>query len=102
METVVLVAHIIVCVVLILLIVLQAGKDTIGTVFGGSSAGTVFGASGAGTLLTKLTAWFAFFFFITGLSYTYVVSVRPEKESVVIAIEKEVVKETTPKEQPKK
>ena len=102
METVVLIAHVVVCVILILLIVLQAGKDTIGTVFGGSSTGTVFGASGAGTLLTKLTAWFAFFFFVTALSYTYVVSVRPEKDSVVISIEKEVIQEEKQKEQPKK
>ena len=93
MKTIILTIHIIVSIILILLVILQAGKDSIGTVFGGSNAGTVFGGGGADKTITKLTAWFALFFFITSLAYTYVVSKKEEKESVIINIESPIVKE---------
>ena len=48
--------HIIVCVGLILVVLLQTGKGAeIGAVFGGGSSSTIFGSSGAGNFLTKLT-----------------------------------------------
>ncbi len=78
---------------LIFLVVLQAGKDSIGTVLGGSNAGTIFGGSGANKTITKLTAWFVLFFFITSLAYTYVVYKSEEKESVIINIENTPIKE---------
>lgn len=93
METIILTLHVIVSVVLILLVVLQAGKDSVGTVLGGSNAGTIFGGSGANKTITKLTAWFALFFFITSLAYTYVMYNKKEKESVIINIESPLTQE---------
>ena len=75
METLILTLHIIVCVLLVILILLQAGKEGMGVIFGGGGA-SVFGSSGAGGILAKLTAFMAVVFVITSLSYTYVTSPR--------------------------
>ena len=47
--------HILVCVFLILVVLLQQGKGADLSVFGGGSTQTAFGARGAATLLHKLT-----------------------------------------------
>jgi preprotein translocase subunit SecG len=47
--------HIIVCVFLILVVLLQQGKSADLSVFGGASTQAAFGARGAATLLHKLT-----------------------------------------------
>jgi preprotein translocase subunit SecG len=47
--------HIIVCLFLILVVLLQQGKGADLSVFGGGSTQTAFGARGAATLLHKLT-----------------------------------------------
>ncbi|MCX5853654.1 MAG: preprotein translocase subunit SecG [Deltaproteobacteria bacterium] len=63
--------HIVVCIVLILVVLLQAGKGaSMGAAFGGSSQ-TVFGSSGPGTFLTKMTTAIATIFMLTALSLSY-------------------------------
>ncbi len=63
--------HIVVCLVLILVVLLQAGKGAnMGAAFGGSSQ-TVFGSSGAGTFLGKLTTLVAAVFMLTSLTLSY-------------------------------
>lgn len=63
--------HIIVCVVLILTVLLQAGKGaSMGAAFGGSSQ-TIFGSSGPGTFLGKVTTAIAVVFMLTALSLSY-------------------------------
>ena len=65
------VLHVLVCVGLILVVLLQTGKGAeVGAVFGGSSS-TVFGSSGAGNFLTKLTTAMAVVFMITSLGLGY-------------------------------
>ncbi|MGL4722796.1 MAG: preprotein translocase subunit SecG [Desulfovibrionaceae bacterium] len=98
MKALILGIHVLVSIVLIVLVILQAGKDSIGTVFGGGNTGSVFGGTGAGSTLSKMTAWFAVLFFVTSLSYTYVSSEGNRKESVIINIENPVpsVKEGIP------
>lgn len=76
METLILTLHIIVCVLLVILILLQAGKEGMGVIFGGGGSTSVFGSAGAGGILAKLTAFMAVIFVITSLSYTYVTSPR--------------------------
>ncbi len=75
METLILTLHIVVCVLLVVLILLQAGKEGMGVIFGGGNS-SVFGSSGAGGILAKMTAFMAVVFVITCLSYTYVTSPR--------------------------
>jgi preprotein translocase subunit SecG len=63
--------HVIVCVTMIIIILLQQGKGAdVGAVFGGSSS-TVFGASGAGNFLTKITWSCAVIFFTTAIILAY-------------------------------
>lgn len=86
MQTLILTLHIIVCVVLVILILLQAGKEGMGVIFGGGNT-SVFGSSGAGGMLAKMTAFMAAVFVVTSLSYTYVTSSRPSDESAVLKVE---------------
>ena len=64
METLILTLHIIVCVLLVILILLQAGKEGMGVIFGGGGSTSVFGSAGAGGILAKLTAFMAVIFVI--------------------------------------
>jgi len=57
--------HIIVCLFLILVVLLQQGKGADLSVFGGGSTQTAFGARGAATLLHKLTVASFIAFIIT-------------------------------------
>jgi preprotein translocase subunit SecG len=71
MHTVITIVHILSCIFLILVVLLQTGKGAdMGAVFGGSSS-TVFGSSGAGNFLTKLTTATAILFMLTSLGLTY-------------------------------
>ncbi len=92
MQTLILTLHIIVCVLLIILVLLQAGREGMGVIFGGGG-GSVFGSGGAGGLLSKLTAFMAVLFLFTCLSYTYVSGVRSDDDSVVLDVQLE---ETAP------
>ena len=74
--TFLIILHIVACFVLILIVLLQAGKGAdMGAAFGGSSQ-TVFGSSGAGTFLGKMTAGVAILFMLTSLALTYTASHR--------------------------
>jgi len=68
METLVLVVHVLVAIVMIVLILLQQGKGAeMGASFGSGASGTVFGSAGSAGFLTKLTAGLALVFFLTSL-----------------------------------
>ena len=68
----ILVIHIVVCIALILIILLQSGKGAdIGAVFGGGSSQTVFGSTGAATFLSKVTIIAAVIFMMTSIILTY-------------------------------
>jgi preprotein translocase subunit SecG len=67
MINVVYIVHILACLGLILIVLLQTGKGAdMGAAFGGSSQ-TVFGSSGAATFLSKLTTIVAVVFMVTSL-----------------------------------
>ncbi len=64
--------HVLACLLLIAVVLLQRGKGAdIGAVFGSGSSTTVFGARGAGTFLTKLTTGAAAIFMLTSLVLSY-------------------------------
>lgn len=92
MQTLILTLHIIVCFLLVILILLQSGKEGMGVIFGGGNS-TVFGSTGAGGILAKLTTLMAIIFVITSLSYTYVTSSHTTDESVVLNVQ---IEETVP------
>ena len=67
MQTVLVVLHLIICVALIMIVLLQTGKGSeIGAVFGSSSQ-TLFGSTGGSTFFGKLTAGVAIVFLVTSL-----------------------------------
>ncbi|MEE9232245.1 MAG: preprotein translocase subunit SecG, partial [Nitrospirales bacterium] len=68
MYTLAVTIHLIACFLMIVSILLQAGKGAeIGAAFGGSSQ-TVFGSRGPGTFLSKVTVGTAMVFMLTSLS----------------------------------
>jgi len=68
--------HVLVCLALIGIVLLQQGKGAeMGAAFGGSSQ-TLFGSSGATTFLGKLTAAAAAVFMLTSLGLTYRATTR--------------------------
>ncbi|MDE5831886.1 MAG: preprotein translocase subunit SecG [Desulfovibrio sp.] len=85
MQTLILTLHLIVCVLLVVLILLQSGKEGMGVIFGGGNS-SVFGSAGAGGILAKLTALMGVIFVITSLSYTYVTSSHEGSESQILDV----------------
>ena len=72
MTTLLLIIHVIVCLMLIAIVLLQSGKGAeMGAAFGGSSQ-TIFGSRGAATFLSKLTTIAAVVFMITSLTLAVV------------------------------
>jgi preprotein translocase subunit SecG len=72
MTTFLVVLHVIVCLILIVVVLLQRGKGAeIGAVFGGGASSTVFGSRGAGNFLTRITTGAAIIFMITSLALAY-------------------------------
>ncbi len=68
METILTVIHYFLCLFLISVILLQAGKGAdIGAAFGAGSSQTLFGPRGATTFLNKLTAVVAVLFLVTSI-----------------------------------
>jgi len=76
--------HIIVCLVLIGIILLQpgTGADLAGA-FGGQGSQTAFGPRGTVNILTKVTTWLAIVFAITSIGLTVLVARRGSGHSVL-------------------
>jgi preprotein translocase subunit SecG len=65
--------HVLLCVFMIFVILLQPGKDAgMGAAFGGGAATSAFGGRGAVTFLGKVTAVCAIAFFVTSLGLSFV------------------------------
>jgi len=63
--------HVIVCLFLIGVVLLQQGKSAdLAGAFGGQGSQTAFGPRGAANLLTKLTTWGAVTFMVLSLTLT--------------------------------
>ena len=90
--------HVFACIILILVVLLQAGKGAnMGATFGGSSQ-TVFGSSGPGTFLGKMTTAVAIIFMLTSLSLSY--SVSRKGSSLMEGAAKPVAQKTVPAPNP--
>ncbi|GFK94329.1 Protein-export membrane protein SecG [Fundidesulfovibrio magnetotacticus] len=83
MDTLIATVHVIACLALVLLVLLQSGKEGMGVIFGGGS-GSVFGSTGAGGLLVKLTAGFGALFLATSLGYNILISQGRKPEASVM------------------
>jgi preprotein translocase subunit SecG len=73
MLTFVTIVHVLLCVFMIFVILLQPGKDAgMGSALGGGAATSAFGGRGATTFLSKVTGICAALFFITSLGLSFV------------------------------
>jgi len=73
MSVVIVILHVIVCLALIGIVLLQAGKGAdIGAAFGAGSSQTMFGTRGAATFLQKATVTAAITFMLTSLALTFI------------------------------
>jgi preprotein translocase subunit SecG len=79
--------HVIVCLFLIAVVLLQQGKSAdLAGAFGGQGSQTAFGPRGAANLLTRLTTWAAVFFMFTSIGLTIMMSRRATDHSVLSGI----------------
>ncbi len=85
MEKLILTLHIIVCIILVILVLLQSGKEGMGVIFGGGSS-SLFGSTGAGGILVKLTTFMAMVFLATSIGYNMLTSTAATRQSTVVDI----------------
>ena len=86
MTTLIVILHLIVCILLIMVVMLQAGKGAdMVTTFGAGTSQTVFGSGGAAPFLTKLTTVVAVIFMVTSIFLT-IMGARQTKKSVVSGV----------------
>ena len=94
MTTLLTVLHVLVCVFLILVVLLQAGKGGgMGIAFGGAGSQTVFGSSGAGNFLTRLTSITAAVFMLTSLGLAHYSSQQDSRRLQRLAEQKKAQKQ---------
>ena len=78
------IVHVIVCLFLIGVVLLQQGKSAdMAAAFGGQASQTAFGPRGASNLLTKLTTWSAIVFMLTSVGLTVVMARNAKHKSVL-------------------
>jgi preprotein translocase subunit SecG len=83
MTVLLVIIHVVVCVALIMIVLLQTGKGAdIGAAFGGGGSNTLFGTTGASTFLSKATTVAAVVFMLTSLGLAYLTSHRPSSSVV--------------------
>lgn len=92
MDTLLITLHVMVCIALIIIVLLQAGKGAeVGATFGAGASQTVFGATGSRDFLSKLTTAAAIVFMLTSLTLAYFMdqpsagSIMPSSVSTSVA-----------------
>ena len=86
MSLIIVVIHVIVCIALIMIVLLQTGKGAdMGAAFGGGSSQTLFGSTGASTFLSKATTVAAVVFMVTSLILAYMSGDKTSKSIVMDA-----------------
>ena len=77
------IVHIIVCLFLIIVVLLQSGQSAdIAAAFGGAGSQTAFGPRGTATLLSRATTWSAILFMITSITLSILSYNAPSASSV--------------------
>jgi preprotein translocase subunit SecG len=78
------IVHVVVCLFLIGVVLLQQGKSSdLAGAFGGQGSQTAFGPRGAANLLTRLTTWSAIIFMLTSVALTYTMAKSSNHKSVL-------------------
>jgi len=78
------VIHVLVCLFLIIVVLLQSGRGAdVAAAFGGMGSQTAFGPRGSATVLTRATTWSAILFMITSITLSIIASRRSAGSSVL-------------------
>ena len=84
LETVLLVAHLIVAAAVCGFVLMQHGKGAdMGAAFGSGSSGSLFGAAGSANFLSRTTAILATVFFLTSVGLTFFGSIKGKPSGVM-------------------
>jgi preprotein translocase subunit SecG len=76
--------HVLTCVFLIIVVLLQSGRGAdVAAAFGGMGSQTAFGPRGSATVLSRATQWSAVVFMITSLTLSIIASRRFSGGSVL-------------------
>ncbi len=95
MSFVLILLHIVVCIALIMIVLLQTGKGAdMGAAFGGGASQTLFGSTGASTFLSKATTAAAIVFMLTSLGLAYL-STQKREGSIIKDTKAPVEQKTT-------
>ena len=85
LQTMVLIAHTVIALLIIVLVLMQRGKGAdAGAAFGSGASGTVFGARGSSNFFSRTTAILAAAFFVSSLSLAYISSQRTDAPDSLI------------------
>jgi len=94
LHEIIVIVHVLLCVSLVGLILIQHGKGAdAGAAFGGGASGTVFGSQGATSFLSRTTGILATMFFVTSLSLAYfsIQSIEEKPKSLMDSAPQEIV-----------
>ena len=98
MSTFLTILHVVVCLTLILIVLLQGGKGAdMGAAFGVGSGQTLFGSTGASTFLGKATKIAAIIFMITSLALAYL-SHNELSQSIMVDSKQSIEQKITDKD----
>jgi preprotein translocase subunit SecG len=101
MTTILVIIHVLVCLFLITIVLLQHGKGAdVGATFGGSSQ-SLFGTEGPVPLMNKITTLVAVVFMLTSISLAYI-SANKSTQTVMEDVQVEQVPQLPPLELPDK
>src|SRR5512146_2233914 len=101
MITLITIIHIIVCLFIIIVVLLQSGKgQDIAAAFGGMGSQTAFGPRGAATLLGKATTWSAVVFMLTSITLSIVAARHTSSGSVLSGAKPAATQPATPTQKP--
>jgi preprotein translocase subunit SecG len=92
MYSFILTIHVIVCILLVFLVLIQKGKGAeVGAVFGSGDA--VFGPTGPASMIGKITTGLVVMFFLTSLTLTYLSS-HNRQSSIMEEVQTQKTEET--------
>jgi len=92
--------HVVVCLLLVLIVLLQSGKGAdLAGAFGGGGSQTAFGARGTATFLSKLTTGAAVIFMLTSFTLSLLTS-QNESRSIMQDVPTTNTQQSSPSENP--
>ena len=101
MNILITIVHVIVCLFIIIVVLLQSGQSAdIAAAFGGAGSQTAFGPRSATTILSKATTWAAVIFMVTSITLSIFASRTAGGNSVLQGLKPASTQQKVPTPQP--